>query len=124
MLVVYGMLALPVAFRSPLQRWLRIDAGRPGWAVAAAAGLFGCSVLSSVLFFLATNFACWCWSDIYEHTLAGLVRCYANGLPFFRPTLLGDMVFATALFGGHALAVNFGWLAAPEAEPRPERAIA
>lgn len=116
MVVVYVMLALPVAFRSPLRRWLRIEPGRPGRVVAAILGLLGCSLASSVLFFLATNFAWWPWTDMYEHNLAGLVRCYVNGLPFFRHTLLGDMVFATALFGGHAMAIQFRWIALPRLE--------
>lgn len=38
MLVVYGMLVLPVAFRGPLRRWLRIEKGRLGKALARSAG--------------------------------------------------------------------------------------
>jgi hypothetical protein len=110
MLVVYALLALPVAFRLPLRRWLRIERRGMVPGLAAVAGLLGCSLLSSVLFFLATNFAWWPWSDMYEHSAAGLWRCYANGLPFFRHTLAGDAIFAVALFGGYAVAVNLGWV--------------
>jgi hypothetical protein len=49
---------------------------------------------------------------MYEHSLAGLLHCYAQGLPFFRYTLMGDLFFAVVLFGGYALAVNVGWIAA------------
>jgi hypothetical protein len=110
MAVVYGMLALPVAFRLPLRRWLKIT--RSDWmsSLASLGGLLACSLLSSVLFFLATNLACWLWGEMYEHNAAGLVRCYANGLPFFRHTLAGDATFALTLFGGYALAVNCGWV--------------
>jgi hypothetical protein len=112
MLVVYGMLALPVVFGGLLKQWLRIEPGRLSGTLASAGGLFGLSLLSSVLFFLATNLACWLWSEIYDTTWPDLVRCYANALPFFRHTLLGDTVFASALFGGYALAVHCGWLVA------------
>ena len=55
-----------------------------------------CSLLASVLFFLVTNFGCWLWFDLYEHSVSGLVHCYAQALPFFRYTLAGDLVFASA----------------------------
>jgi hypothetical protein len=124
MVVVYGMLALPVAFRLPLRRWLRIT--RSTWKVSLASlgGLLACSLLSSVLFFLATNFAWWPWSDMYEHNLAGLARCYANGLPFFRHTLAGDAIFAVTLFGSYALAVNCGWVQSVQPQVAPKGAAA
>jgi hypothetical protein len=114
MAVVYAMLALPVAFRLPLRRWLRIEGQSLGQTLTAMAGLLGFSLLSSVLFFLATNFAWWPWNDLYEHNVAGLLRSYANGLPFFRHTLAGDAIFAVALFGGYAFAANLGWMGAPQ----------
>ena len=117
MLVVYSLLALPVAMRWPLRKWLRIERGRLGETCGALSGLFGCSLLCSVLFFLGTNFAWWPWTSMYEHNLAGLLRCYENGLPFFRHTLLGDLTFAAVLFGGYAGAVNLGWARSPVASP-------
>jgi hypothetical protein len=109
MVVVYAMLALPVAFRSPLRRWLPVKQGRIGGSLTALCGLLGCSLLSSLLFFLVTNFAWWPWSNLYEHNWAGLLRSYENALPFFRHTLYGDLTFAAVLFGGYALAVGMGW---------------
>jgi hypothetical protein len=109
MLVVYAMLALPVAARWPLRKWLRIEKGHLSETLTAVGGLLTCSLLSSVFFFLATNFAWWPWTNMYEHNLAGLVRCYTNGLPFFRHTLLADLMFATVLFGGYAIVVSLGW---------------
>lgn len=106
MAVVYGMLAVPVAFRTPLRRYLNVDQG--GWKSAswATAGLVGCSLAASVLFFLTTNFGSWLWFSMYPHTAAGLVQCYAMAIPFFRYTLCGDMFFAVSLFGGYAVAVQ------------------
>ena len=56
---------------------------------------------------------------MYEHNWAGLMRCYENGLPFFRHTLLGDMTFGAILFGGYAWAVNLGWADEPAAYQLP-----
>jgi len=111
MIVVYGMLALPVAFRAVLRKYLRIEQGRVSQSLAAVLGLLCCSVASSLLFFLATNFAWWPWTAMYEHNLAGLLHCYQQGIPFFRYTLAGDLFFAVALFGTYTLAVNLGWIA-------------
>ena len=65
--------------------------------------LVGCSLTSSLLFFVATNFACWLVSSWYPRSLAGLWQCYVAAIPFFRYTLMGDLFFAGVLFGGYAL---------------------
>ena len=41
---------------------------------------------------------------MYPKTLAGLVTCYAAGLPFFRRALAGDMLFTAVMFGLPAIA--------------------
>ena len=106
MVCVYTMLALPVAARSVLRK--RFRGPSRGWrrAVAAAAGLIGCALVASLAFFFVTNFATWMFGNMYAHTWAGLVNCYVQALPFLRFTLTGDLVFATVLFGGQALAVT------------------
>ena len=113
-LVVGAPTAPPrVTLRVYLRRWLPIEKGAFGGSLAAGLGLVGCSLLSSVLFFLVTNFAWWPWSNLYEHNWAGLVRSYENALPFFRHTLCGDLFFAAVLFGGYTLAVSLGWRSEP-----------
>ncbi|MEQ1745008.1 MAG: DUF6580 family putative transport protein [Saprospiraceae bacterium] len=67
----------------------------------AAASLF-----ASVVFFLVSNFSTWLESAIYPKSFGGLAACYTAGLPFFTNTLLGDLFFSAALFGGHAWAMN------------------
>jgi hypothetical protein len=65
----------------------------------------GASVASSVSFYIVSNFAVWaCWDDLYPKTMSGLMTCYAAGLPFFRRTLAGDMLFTAAMFGLPVLA--------------------
>ena len=93
MLVVYACLALPAL----LGRFVR---GR-----LMPLRIVGASLVASTLFFLATNLAHFLWMPGYEHTLAGLVECYALALPFFgRNTFAGDLAWSFALFGAWALA--------------------
>ena len=64
----------------------------------------GASIGASVLFYLVSNFGVWLEGRLYPVTLQGLIHCYYNALPFFRNTLVGDLVFSTILFGTYALA--------------------
>ena len=87
----------------------------PAWIGAAA-------VISSLQFFLITNFGAWLgMSRIYERSLAGLSRCYAEAIPFYGRTLASDLVYTAVLFGLHA------WLSrrvAPAERVTPELAVA
>lgn len=65
----------------------------------------GATLLGSVIFFLATNFAFW-WS-YHEHTFAQLVIAYTNALPFFRNSVAGDFFYVGLLFGLLALFENW-----------------
>lgn len=108
--VVYGSFALIVC----LGLWLRGRRKAVPIAVAALA--------SSVLFFVLTNFGVWALGSWYAKSWDGLVACYVAAIPFFHNTLLGDGVYATALFGGLALAeVSFPVLRGRELT-RPESA--
>jgi hypothetical protein len=100
MAVVYAALASPVLVRGFLRRWISLEQ-RP---VLAALGLLTCGLGASLFFFFVTNFATWIFFGTYEHTLAGLVHCYTQAIPFFRYTLAGDLLFALVLFGGYAIA--------------------
>jgi hypothetical protein len=65
----------------------------------------GASALAgSLLFFLVSNFVSWIEQAYpYGYSFAGLMDCYAAGIPFYRGTLAGDLVFTGALFGAHAV---------------------
>ncbi|MDR3642011.1 MAG: hypothetical protein P4L74_00080 [Candidatus Doudnabacteria bacterium] len=63
----------------------------------------GSSLAASTLFFLVTNFA-FLYSG-YAHNISGIILAYANGLPFLRGTLMGDLGYSVALFGAYDLAV-------------------
>ena len=58
-----------------------------------------CSLLASVSFFLASNFAVWAIWQIYPRTLTGLGACYEAALPFFRNNLTSEFCFSLLLFG-------------------------
>ncbi|MFH0852578.1 MAG: DUF6580 family putative transport protein [bacterium] len=61
------------------------------------------SLLSSVAFFIVTNFAVWAFFSWYPHTFAGLISCFTLALPFFRNTLAGDLVYSAIFFGAYEL---------------------
>lgn len=98
MAVVYSFLILPAFLGGPLRKILR-ERG----AVTTTLSLVGCSLASSLLFFIATNFATWLVTAWYPRSMAGLWQCYVSAIPFFRYTLMGDLFFAGVLFGGYAL---------------------
>jgi len=57
------------------------------------------SLVSSVIFFIITNFSAWLASPYYPQTLPGLMECYAAGLAFFRDTTNGFSFFVNDLLG-------------------------
>ena len=49
--------------------------------------------LSSVWFYLTTNFAVWILWDYYPKNIEGLISCYYLALPFFKNTILSTFFF-------------------------------
>jgi len=80
--------------------WLRKPSLRRG-AIITLSG--------STLFFIVTNFGVWAWSSMYAHTWNGLALCYTMALPFFRNTLLSDMLYTSMLFALYALATSMSY---------------
>lgn len=58
----------------------------------------GASLIASISFFLISNLGVFLAWNMYPKTWAGLVECYTLALPFFRNTLISDMIFALAFF--------------------------
>jgi hypothetical protein len=111
MITVYGMLALPVGMRGLLRAGLNEDDSRPvvgsmQRGSRALACLLGCSVVSSVLFFVVTNAVTWLTAGLYPLTATGLAECYVQAIPFFRHTLAGDAFFSLVFFTGYALVTS------------------
>jgi hypothetical protein len=87
MWVVYLSLLFPIVFKSFLQKKLGL------------LRITGAALTSSMVFFLATNFAVWAFSPMYEKTWSGLVLCYTMAIPFFQNTVAGDLIWSGVIFG-------------------------
>lgn len=87
-LVVGAALMVPVFAGMASRRW------RGALPVVAA------MVGSSLVFFLATNFAVWAFNGFYPMTAQGLAECYLAALPFLDRTVFGDLAWTGVLFGG------------------------
>ena len=75
------------------------------WRAIAGAGL-----VSSLLFFIVTNFGVWAFGNgtVYPLTPSGLIECYVMALPYLRNTLISMAIFLPVLFGPVTLAPNRG----------------
>jgi hypothetical protein len=104
MFIVYGTLAAnAIVGRWLVGRWHAVRVG-------------GATLLAPTLFFLTTNLAVWQAGSGYAPTWAGLLHCYANGLPFLANNLQGDVFWCSVVFGGAAV---LDWAAAAvRARPR------
>ena len=60
--------------------------------------IFGTTLVSSIIFFIVTNFGVWL-SGYYGFTFNGLVECYVMAVPFFKNTVAGDLFYVAAMFG-------------------------
>jgi hypothetical protein len=65
----------------------------------------GGALAGSVQFFLITNFAAWLGDKTYPSTIAGLVESYWAGLPFWKNTVVGDLLYTAFFFGLYHAAV-------------------
>jgi hypothetical protein len=74
--------------------------------------ILGAALGSSVSFFLISNFMVWATGTMYPKSWVGLLACYDAGVPFFRPTVEGDLLFTAAMFATpvvvRAIAEAFG----------------
>lgn len=62
-------------------------------------------VAAPTSFFLLSNFAVW-MGGMYGLTFAGLVKCYAMAIPFYRNDLVSTGLTVTVLFGLPVLAAR------------------
>lgn len=63
---------------------------------------FGSAIaIGATIFFVVSNFAIWL-VGMYPPTIAGLVQCYVNGLPYLGQAAVADAVYCFVLFGLHA----------------------
>jgi len=82
-----------------------VAVGLIGWTLRhklSVARVAGASLLGSVVYFLVSNFGVWMGWTMYPRSFAGLTECYVAALPFFRNSVLGDLVYAGVMFGSYA----------------------
>jgi hypothetical protein len=65
--------------------------------------VFGTTMISSLVFFLFTNFALFYPTTLYPHSVDGIISSYLAGIPFLKNAILGDLFYASALFGSYYL---------------------
>lgn len=72
--------------------------------------VFGFSIAASVIFFIVSNFGVWVSIEFgkvdlygYGRGMTGLVSTYVAAIPFFRNSLLSDLVGSSVLFGSYFL---------------------
>ena len=63
------------------------------------------SLLGTISFFLITNGAVWLFATWYPHTIAGLMTCYMEGIPFLRNAFAGDLTYTFIFFSAAQLAI-------------------
>jgi len=66
---------------------------------AGVVRILATALAGSVSFFLISNFAVWAAWNMYPRSIAGLMACYGEGLPFLRRAVVGDLLFTAIMFG-------------------------
>jgi len=61
--------------------------------------ILGAALISSVIFFLITNFASWISNPMYTKDFAGLMQSYVAGLAFINDGSYGISFFLNEVFG-------------------------
>jgi hypothetical protein len=79
----------------------------------------GVTLVGAIQFFLITNFGVWAFLEGFPKTAAGLLACYAAGLPLLLNTAAGDAFYATLLFGAFAAAEHAFPLLRLQSTPTP-----
>ncbi|MBN2820872.1 MAG: hypothetical protein JXP36_18005 [Bacteroidales bacterium] len=62
------------------------------------------SLSASILFFIISNFGVWTSGTMYTKDFRGLLTCYTVAIPFFKNSLMGDLVYCGILFGSFEFA--------------------
>ncbi len=77
--------------------------------------LFGFAVGGPILFFFVSNFGVWLMGGMYPPTGAGLLACYAAGLPFVSATF-----YSTLAYGAVGAATLKGFGVSPDTGREPQ----
>lgn len=64
------------------------------------------AIVSTLLFFLWTNFGVVVTTNMYSKDFSGLIQSYINGLPFLKIQLAGNLLIVPAIFLLSYLVIN------------------
>lgn len=99
-LVGYGIFALITLFAFTLKK-------------VNVLSVIGYSIASSVIFFVLSNLSFFLIDNPIYHTytqnFSGFINCYIGALPFFRTSLVADLVYSGVLFGAYYAIRNFAF---------------
>lgn len=106
---VYGFPFHPGAYVVTWAWYGLLCVGASAWLYrrGSAARVVAAALASSTGFFLLSNGLIWASGTMYPRTSAGLISCYAAGLPFYRNDALSTLAVCGILFGLPALARRF-----------------
>jgi len=97
-LVGYGIFALITVLAFTMKR-------------VSVVNVIGYSLVSSVIFFLLSNLSFFLIDNPVYHTYTqnfdGFINCYTQALPFFRTSIIADLVYSVVLFGTYYAVQNF-----------------
>ena len=70
------------------------------------------SVAAPTIYFLVSNFLVWASNGTTRgldrpKTFNGLMFCYADGIPFYRTSILATLIFSAILFGSYLFMRNY-----------------
>jgi hypothetical protein len=70
------------------------------------------SLAAPTIYFLISNFLVWASNGTTRgldrpKTFDGLMLCYADGIPFFRMSILATLIFSALLFGSYMFVRNY-----------------
>ncbi|MCD6113161.1 MAG: hypothetical protein J7J86_07850 [Bacteroidales bacterium] len=72
-----------------------------------AGNIIAASLISSVIFFVITNFSAWLVMPMYPKNFLGLMEAYTAGLAFFNNGSYGISFFLNSVLGGLAYNILF-----------------
>jgi len=81
-----------------------------------AVGLVGSQIggiVSTMLFFLWTNFGVWIEGTMYARTGTGLIQSYINAIPFLTNQFVGNIIIVPIVFAAAYFFFNYGALTNP-----------
>jgi hypothetical protein len=69
-------------------------------------GVLGGSLLAAIVFFAVTNAGSWFTLPEYPKTFNGLMAAYTAGIPFFRNTLVSQVLFSIGIYVVYSFATQ------------------